>query len=326
MYGIVTSIRNWMFDRGILRQTEVKVPVVCIGNLVAGGSGKTPLVMWLVDNLRKRNLRPVVLSRGYGGKLAGPVLVNSTHKSGDVGDEPILIAAETGASVVISKDRVLGAEFIVSHDIGDIIILDDGFQHRYLKRDFNVVCVDITDEERIAEFVEGCLLPFGRFRENRDSALLRAQAVVLSHRAYSPKRIQAPHNITSIIPAGVPVFCSWLDSITVANSRGEILPKGDVYMVTGIANPSGVTDGLRLVGYPVVNASIFDDHHNFTREDEQQFLSDAGSLPIVCTPKDFVRLSPDTAKRVYRISATLTLDRGAEFLSALKADCRILVS
>lgn len=157
IFWLVTEIRNWLFDKGLLKVTKVTLPVISVGNIHVGGTGKTPTVIFLASELKKQGLNPVVLSRGYKGRLKGPHLISDSDTYIDVGDEPILIRRKTKLPIVVSKNRVKGAKYIEKMKIGDVIILDDGFQHRWLFRDIDIL---------ILPSETGDLLPLGMLRED----------------------------------------------------------------------------------------------------------------------------------------------------------------
>ncbi len=172
IYGGLVGARNRLYDRGTLPVRRLKGPVVSVGNLSAGGSGKTPFVMLLGELLQKRGVKFDVLSRGYGRKSRGVRLVDPGRIREEFGDEPLLIARKLQAQVVVGEDRYAAGCFAESKFGSQLHILDDGFQHRGLGRDFDIVLVtpqDATDR----------LLPAGRLREKLDS-LRRADAVVLA--------------------------------------------------------------------------------------------------------------------------------------------------
>ena len=179
----LTNARNGLYDRGVLRGYRSKLPIVSIGNVTVGGNGKTPLCQFLASDLIQRGMRPVILSRGYGGTVRGPYRVKTTDSSHLVGDEPLLLASASDVPVYVSKSRVVGVQRIEEEGTGNVVILDDGFQHRALARDFDIVSIFVGSDEGIHSFLRGTLLPVGRFRARTEKkALRRAQAIVLSER------------------------------------------------------------------------------------------------------------------------------------------------
>jgi tetraacyldisaccharide 4'-kinase len=262
----------------------VAVPVVCVGNLVAGGAGKTPTVQALVDAARQiGGLEPVVLSRGYGGRLAGPLVVDpSRHSAIDVGDEPLMLAAG-GVTVVVARHRAAGAALAVAHG-ATIVIMDDGFQNRSLHKDLAVLVVD-----RERGIGNGLCLPAGPLRAPVENQLERADFLVLTGRGGAA---DAVHRTAT--GHGVPV----IDARLTAVGDGSPLTGQRVLAFAGIANPDKFFASLVEVGSEVVETRRFADHHAYSDADCRAIREacDAGSLRPVTTAKDRVRLT-GTAER-----------------------------
>jgi tetraacyldisaccharide 4'-kinase len=248
---LVTEIRNLLFDYGIFKITRVGIPVVSIGNIHVGGTGKTPLVIFLAQQLRKFGYTPVVLSRGYKGRLTGPHLVSDEDIFTEVGDEPILIRRKTGAPVVISKDRVKGAKFIEENKIGDLVLLDDGFQHRWLHRDVDILVLPSEDKE---------LLPFGRLREDIKHKS-RADVIVKKGERFSPESLYF---------------------LSANNPTPDFIQK-PLTVVTGIANPDRVRVAIEKFGFKIEEFKVFPDHHPFSESERKEYSN------AITTEKDFVR-------------------------------------
>src|SRR6185312_9446967 len=159
LYQAVTGVRRAMYSSGLLTTQHVGRPVVIVGNLTVGGTGKTPLVAWLAERLQERQLSVGILSRGYGRSGDAPRLVEPDSNWRDVGDEPLLLRQRTGCATVVSADRVAGARLLTQRGV-DVILADDGLQHLRLARDCEIVVVDGT-----RGFGNGRLLPAGPLRE-----------------------------------------------------------------------------------------------------------------------------------------------------------------
>ena len=170
LYGAATAMRNTLFNRGILPSRRLQQPVVSVGNLSVGGSGKTPFVIALGEMLKARGIRFDVLSRGYERKTRGVLVVETGGRASDFGDEPLLIARRLGVPVIVGESRYAAGRLAEQKFQPQLHILDDGFQHRSLARDFDIVL--LTPEE-----AHDRLLPAGRMREPL-SSLCRADAVV----------------------------------------------------------------------------------------------------------------------------------------------------
>jgi len=268
IYGSVVAVRNALYDRGLLRARRLQGGVVSIGNLSAGGSGKTPFVLLLGELLKARGVKFDVLSRGYGRQSKGVRLVDPAGLPQEFGDEPLLIARKLQVPVVVGEDRYEAGHFAEAKFGAQLHLLDDGFQHRALARDFDIVLVtpqDATDK----------LLPAGRLREPLPS-LRRADAVVLASGASAesfPLRGKVVWRVRrGLIPMNVPprpiVFC-------------------------GIARPQNFVLQLRAANIEPVAEAFYRDHHAYTEKDVRELLelkqrSEAGGF--VTTEKDAVNL------------------------------------
>lgn len=184
LYGLVSGVIRLLYRLGLKRAWRASVPVVVVGNLTAGGNGKTPVVIWLVEQLQKRGIRPGVVSRGYGGKAAHyPLLLSPDTTTAEAGDEPVLIYQRTGAPVAVSPVRSDAVQALLAeHDV-QIIITDDGLQHYALARDKEIVVID-----GVRRFGNGWWLPAGPMRE-RASRLKSVDAVIVNGGAARPDEI-----------------------------------------------------------------------------------------------------------------------------------------
>jgi tetraacyldisaccharide 4'-kinase len=267
-YGGVVAARNALYDWRWLRARTLQGPVISVGNISAGGSGKTPFVILLGELLKARGIKFDVLSRGYGRETRGVLAVDPGGMPRDFGDEPLLIARRLQVPVVVGEDRYKAGRFAEERFGAQIHLLDDGFQHRGLARDFDIVLVTPED-------ARDRLLPVGRLREPV-SALRRADAVVLtsgaSAESFSPGGKTVWRARRGIIPQNVPprpvVFC-------------------------GIARPQNFLLQLRASGVDAVAEAFFRDHHAYAEKDVRELLelrqrSEAGGF--VTTEKDAVNL------------------------------------
>lgn len=294
LYGIVTAARNYLYDRRYLSAYSSALPVVSIGNLTVGGNGKTPLCLYLVRELRARGLRPVILSRGYGGTLRGPHLVRPDDSAKEVGDEPLLMSQTGGVPVVIARARARGAKFIEREKLGDVIILDDGFQHRRLERDLDIISAFVGTEQAVATFAAGALLPRGRFREARDAGLRRASLFVASFRRVLATGEEMPdvdERVLALIPPGVTVFRAAYEWIDVRSLKdGSAISPQRARAFAGIANPQGFFDSLAHVGFEVIGKHEFPDHYDFSESELLRLVEASPDALFVCTEKDGVKI------------------------------------
>ena len=268
LYGSATALRNTLFDRGMLSSRRLEQPVVSVGNLSVGGSGKTPFVIALGELLKARGIRFDVLSRGYGRKTRGVFAVNPDGNAADFGDEPLLIARRLGVPVVVGESRYDAGRVAERKFQSQLHILDDGFQHRSLARDFDIVLMTERD-------FNDRMLPSGRLREPLPS-LARADAVVLpaglavDHPALQQKpiwRIERELVLPSM-PAAPVVFC-------------------------GIARPEQFFVQVRAAGVTPAAEIVFRDHHAYDRSDVERLLAMRVKLSaggFLTTEKDAVNL------------------------------------
>ncbi len=295
LFALVTRARGWLYDAKLVRTYESRLPVVSIGNVTAGGNGKTPLCMYLAEVLLARGLKPVILSRGYGGRQRGPRRIQPGDSPRLVGDEPALMVRSCPAvPVYVARSRVAGARLIERDGTGNVIVLDDGFQHRALAREVDIVSVFAGTREAIDLFVAGELLPLGRFRENRQRALRRASVIVIAERRVvaGPEALpDLDSRLLAVMPSGASVFRSYLETRGVVRlESGEALSPCTVVAFAGIANPSGFFDSLRALGFSLDSEYDFADHYTFTERDLLELMQRHPGVPLVCTVKDAVKI------------------------------------
>lgn len=304
LFGLVVALRRAAHARGILRSAHPGAPVIVVGNLVAGGSGKTPLVLWLATQLRDRGLRPGIVLRGYGGRQRAPRLVQPGDAADLVGDEALLLAGRAICPVAVGARRAAAATLLV--DAGcNVVIADDGLQHLALRRDLAIVVVDAA-----RGFGNGALLPAGPLREPV-SRLPAADCVVLNGSGSPP------------LPQGLaPVVRMSLQLASLRALRGagiappESLRGESVHAVAGIGHPARFFSLLRGLGArPVEHA--FADHHAFTAQD-LQFGDDRR---IVMTEKDAVKCRSFATQRMWwlPVDATLSGADAAQLLQKVMA-------
>lgn len=287
LYLAITTVRNYLFDIGFFNQYKSNIPIISVGNIHAGGTGKTPTVIYIAKLLLELGFSPVVLSRGYGGKEEGLVTKNSDPVL--FGDEPTMIANKLGISVVVAKKRVDGAKKIESDKMGDIIILDDGLQHRYIKRDVEIILLPIDSEEIIIDFELNKILPFGKLRESRYQALKRATAVIFTARS-STNYQDKIDRFGKFIPSSIPKYISSIDKIEVKNNINQILIPQRVHLISGIANPESFETTMKKAGFEVISHTKLTDHVIYNKQHIDSILTLSKEYPVVCTEKDWVKL------------------------------------
>ena len=280
LFGAAVSLRNSAYDHGWKRTLRLRWPVVSIGNLRVGGAGKTPFTIHLGELLQERRLAFDVLSRGYGRSTRGVRLVNEKGTALEYGDEPLLIAKRLGVPVIVGEDRYAAGKYAEAqfselrpaHGETWLHLLDDGFQHRRLARDFDIVLVTPTD-------ASDTLLPAGRMREPLAS-LRRADAVVLTE-----------NTVLESLPEFVRKKHVW--RATRQMELPNTAPKRPIAFC-GIARPDRFFDGLKESGVTMVKGVQYGDHHPYSPPDIRQLLAlkaEHNADGFLTTEKDILNLA-----------------------------------
>lgn len=293
IYGSVARFRRSWYERHPATRRRLTRPVISVGNLAVGGSGKTPIVAALARSLRDMGERPAVLSRGYARRITrdGVVVVSDGARVlvpvDESGDEPQMLASSLhGVPVLVSADRYLAGQLAVNRFGATVLLLDDGFQHLQLARTVDLLVVapsDLTDE----------VLPSGRLREPLSAARC-ADALLVYGDSGEAERVASRLGVASAF------------TVRVEYRGAELIGRGDavaagarVVAVAGIARPQRFFAGLGQQGYEVVREIAFRDHHWFTRADIRRiaaFARELNAAAIVTTEKDAVRLDPAVTK------------------------------
>lgn len=286
VYWLVTFIRNWLYDIGFYKSKSYNLPILAVGNLSAGGTGKTPHTEYLI-RLFKENYKIAVLSRGYKRSTKGFVLANAAISAAELGDESYQIYKKfPDVSVAVCEDRQTGIENLMQQIHPDIILLDDAFQHRKVKASFYIL---LTAYEEL--FSDDYILPFGNLRESARGKK-RANLVIVTK---CPASISTSEQekVKQKLKVNVPVFFTSIDYDTEVFSEinslqvAEIIPQEKV-IVAGIAKPKYFVDYLNSKKDKVL---IYPDHHNFSEQEISELNTLSHEKIIVTTEKDFVRLS-----------------------------------
>ncbi|MEK7857892.1 MAG: tetraacyldisaccharide 4'-kinase [Elusimicrobiota bacterium] len=322
LYGAGVFLRRLLYDAGVLTARSVDAKVVCIGNLTTGGTGKTPAVMLAAQTLRRRNQSVAILSRGYA-RPNGRKEVLVLNEDTDIpwtqcGDEPWMMhQALAGLSVpiLVSPDRTRAAVQAAQFFNSRIIILDDGFQHRKLKRDLDIVLVNATDP-----FGGGWLLPLGDLREPL-SSLKRAHLILLTHvDLVAPERLEEIRRELRRRNAKAPILESIHKADFLLDVRAEKKHKlahlqgQDVCALSGLADPASFEDQLTRCGMKLAQRWRYPDHHRYTMAELASLEKLRRGLPLVTTFKDFTRLPAGWKKAlqadVYVLSIKLDILKG----------------
>ena len=280
----------WRFghyaQQKILNTKETEIPVICVGNLTVGGSGKTPVVITLCRFLSGIGKSTSILTRGFGGKEKGPIFVSTNlHQSLDVGDEPLMMAHSL--DVCVSRNRPLGANHILDKKKYDCIVMDDGLQNPTLKKDLNIAVFD-------GKFGigNGFLLPAGPMRQKLEVGIQNIDLVIFNGKDET--------GLGQKIPPHIPIFTGELQP---DEEIVEKMKNRRVYGFAGIGNPSRFFKTLNDIGADLVGEAHFADHHPYTDADLTQLYEEAmqSGAELVTTQKDWMRLPSDRRDRVLTV-------------------------
>lgn len=295
-YHLVVSQRNYLYDRRILKSVKLARPVISVGNITVGGTGKTPCVIYLAQMLGRLGCRTAVLSRGYGGKNPQPVNVVSNGRTilldaQEAGDEPLLIARSLpGVPVLTGARRNLTGQAAIEGFGAEVLLCDDAFQHRQIRRDINIVLLDAH-----RPFGNGYLLPRGPLREPI-SGLERADCLILTRDEHTD--VLHPE-IARLTAAGIPVFRAkhrFRDIVTLSDNKRldpVMLTGKKICAFCGIARPESFKAILEQQGADILSFIDFPDHHPYGRSDLealQEGFRPLGADYWVTTEKDAMRL------------------------------------
>jgi tetraacyldisaccharide 4'-kinase len=307
-YGAAVRLRQAAYARGFLPACEVGKPVVVVGNLTVGGTGKTPLTIWLAESLKERGIAAGVVSRGYaragergpgrqrGQARAAPILVQADSRWQEVGDEPLLIQHRTGCPTAVAEDRVAAARRLAEGPV-DVILADDGLQHLRLKRDCEIALVDGA-----RGFGNGRLLPAGPLREP-PSRLREVDLIVVNGAPEHASLLAAP-----LAAKGAVFHMSLVLGLAHPLQGGSPAPleqfrSGRVHAVAGIGHPRRFFRDLSARGLELIEHA-FPDHHPFAPDE----LAFPDEWPILMTEKDALRCAGFSSSRMWFIPVTAHLE------------------
>lgn len=305
IYGAIVKVRNRRFESGALKINRLQGPVISIGNLSVGGSGKTPFLIALGELLKQHGVEFDVLTRGYGRATTGVSLVDPTGSPREFGDEPLLIARKLNVPVIVGEDRYSAGQFAEQKLGPQMHLLDDGFQHRRLARDFDIVMVNPQD-------TNDTLLPVGRLREPL-SSLMRADAVVLTNDAPCDGLLLAPYLVWRV-------------------RRDVVVPaelSGPCFAFCGIARAANFFDQLRTAGVNLAGRRSFSDHHAYTESDVRKLLElrkRSGAEGFITTEKDAINLQSHAAELtpLHVVPVRMELQNAESAMSAMLARIAVL--
>lgn len=318
LYGAVMHLRNELYDRGVLPSQKFDLPVIAVGNLSMGGTGKSPMVEYLADLLRKDH-KVATLSRGYRRNSSGYILLTGQETATEVGDEPLQFKHKfPGITVAVDEDRSHGiGELLQENPKPEVILLDDAFQHRKVSAGLYILLTSYSNIYR-NDFV----LPAGNLREPASGAK-RAQVIVVTKCPPDITVQEQMEIVKKIKPkSGQEVFFSSIEYSETVYSRNRSfqlkeLQKAPFTLVTGIANPLPLVKYLQTLGL-TFDHKAYKDHHNFTESELRELQHEE---LIITTEKDYMRLKNEISREkiFYLPIKTRFLDRGEEFDALVKS-------
>ena len=329
-YGAAAHLRARAYRRGILKSHELDGTVISVGNLTTGGTGKTPMVLWIAERLLSEGKNVGILTRGYHGeKIAAAAKNNPQAAATDTGarissrtsDEVCLLQTRLGDRVYfgVGANRYQQGRELAKRGV-NWFVLDDGFQHLQLARDVDIVLIDATNP-----FSGGRLLPAGHLREPR-SALARADIIVITRSTYAPAIESAIRRDST-----APIFyarpkLNAIQSFTDGQFGGAVAPDAlpKLFAFCGIGNPAAFLDDLRTWGLQIVGHKFFPDHHRYTDKDDQAILrlaSESGASALICTEKDLYNLPGiyHAKLRTFYCSISMQIDNADDFWRSVLA-------
>jgi len=300
IYTLFIILRRLCYQSGLLAVNQVNVPVIIVGNISVGGTGKTPLVIWLAEYFKKKGYKPGIVSRGYGGKLSGKTQqVRPDSDPALVGDEPVLISKRTSCSVAVAVQRRKAAEELIEHCQCDVIICDDGMQHYSLARDIEIAVID--GQRRFGN--KHCL-PAGPLRE--PVSRLKSVDFVVSKYMAGRHEYKMEYSYGDLVSLVNPS-----KRIPIASLEGK-----DVHAIAGIGNPDRYFSYLRNQNIKIIMHE-FSDHYAFTAED----INFDDDLPVVMTEKDAVKCTAFATEQYWYLPVNATLPDSFTYrLDALMKD------
>lgn len=285
LYRVITTVRRFAYQQGYLASQRFDLPVIVVGNITAGGTGKTPLTLAIVDYLKQQGYRPAIVSRGYGGQTEYPAQVTLNSTAQQVGDEPLLMFLQSRVPVVVAPKRAEAVAYLQKKQLADVVICDDGLQHYALARDIEIAVIDGA-----RGLGNGQLLPEGALRE-APSRLNSVDFIVVNGQGYTHRQAFQ----MSLKPS------EWQMVGDFANKQPP-KPSQTIHAVAGIGNPERFFKQLEQQGFTLIEHA-FADHHQFTAQD----LDFADKLPIVMTAKDAVKCQAFAKDNMWQVPVVAQL-------------------
>lgn len=285
LFACISALRRLLFRVGVLKANKLPVPVIVVGNISVGGTGKTPFTLALCKFLLQQGYTPGIISRGYGADIKAPLLVAANCSAAEVGDEPLMLHQQSGCPVVVCPDRVSAARFLLAYTPCDIIISDDGLQHYRLARDLEIILLDGS-----RGLGNGQLLPAGPLREG--PWRLKTADMVVANSQMLPQA----DGLMQLEPGKAKAL----------HGDAELSPCA-VSLVAAIGNPARFARSAEQAGFTINSEHYFADHHQFTQAD---FTSISG--PILMTEKDAVKCRPFAGTDWFSLGVQARLEQPLE--------------
>lgn len=301
LYGLISWFRRIAYQQGWFKSQKFNIPVIVVGNISAGGTGKTPLTLAIVNYLKEQGYQPVIVSRGYGGKTEYPALVTSQSTPQQVGDEPLLMFLQSQVPVVVAPKRAEAVAYVMQHNLGNVVICDDGLQHYALARDIEIAVIDGA-----RGLGNGHFLPQGALRESAQR-LQSVDFVVINGEGYT-----YPSAYMMTLQAA-----SWLN-VAQADCVAPQAPQ-KIHAVAGIGNPERFFKQLQQQGFEVIKHP-FADHHQFVAQD----IHFSDDLPVVMTAKDAVKCQQFALDNLWQVPVEAQLY--PQFYAALNQKLQFILS
>ncbi|TGE14513.1 tetraacyldisaccharide 4'-kinase [Hymenobacter elongatus] len=328
LYARVMRVRNWLYDSGIKKSTAFARPVISVGNLRAGGTGKTPHVAWVVRELLLAGQQPAILSRGYGRHTQGYVGADAAATAGTIGDEPLQHYQDFQGRVPVAvcEDRRVGLTTLLGQQPAPMaVVLDDAYQHRRVRPTLNIL---LTEQQR--PFYQDYVLPAGRLRESRHGAD-RADVVIVTKCAAeldAAEQTAITARIRRYARPQVPVLFStysYGEPVSIGGKEPGI--GADIVLLTGIAQPGPLRDYLTQAGYRIVHHAAFADHHPFSAADISAVAAQLRpGQCVLTTQKDATRLLEPGLRSVVAHLPIFYIPIQVQFLADGAAQLRQLLS
>ena len=294
IYSTIIRLRNLLYEKQVLKTYHNKALVISIGNITLGGTGKTPLVVWLCNFLHQKNLSCAVLTRGY--KTYAKKSATSSKTTYTITDEPAVLSENCPqVEIIVDPDRVAGAAKAIEKLGAKVLIMDDGFQHRRLARDLDIVTIDATQP-----FGYGKIFPAGLLREPLTS-LRRADAVVITRcDQISGSELGKIENKLRAVNSNILIAQSIHAAVNIKSTDNsetsiEQLKGGKIYAFCGIGNPNAFFNTTKTLGAEIIGSKVYNDHHQYTQSNLADIYTQArlaGAELILTTQKDWTKIKP----------------------------------